>query len=77
VVRSARWNPHRSGPGAKSRDRFLPAEAQAREGRLLVTPRSPKGSHDLAAFGVGNALVRVREGAEPAHAGSGCEVLFL
>ncbi|HEX5720918.1 MAG TPA: gephyrin-like molybdotransferase Glp [Thermoanaerobaculia bacterium] len=63
-------------PGSKSRDRFLPAEVQVREGRLLVTPRSPKGSHDLAAFGVGNALVRVREGAEPADTGAGCEVLF-
>ncbi len=64
-------------PGSKSRDRFLPADAQAREGRLFVTPRSPKGSHDLAAFGVGNALVRVRAGAEPADTGAGCEVLLL
>ena len=64
-------------PGSKSRDRFLPAEVQAREGRLFVTPRSPKGSHDLAAFGVGTALVRVREGAEPAGAGEECEVLWL
>ncbi|HVG07340.1 MAG TPA: gephyrin-like molybdotransferase Glp [Thermoanaerobaculia bacterium] len=64
-------------PSSKSRDRFLPAEARAREGRLFVTPRPPKGSHDLAAFGAGNALVRVRAGAEPAEAGAGCEVLLL
>ncbi|MFL6291705.1 MAG: gephyrin-like molybdotransferase Glp [Thermoanaerobaculia bacterium] len=62
-------------PGSKSRDRFLPAEVQMRKGRLLVTPRSPKGSHDLAAYGVGTALVRVRAGAEPAQVGEECEVL--
>ncbi len=64
-------------PGSKNRDRFLPAEAQVRQGRLFVTPRSPKGSHDLAAFGVGNALVRVQAGAEPADTGAACEVLLL
>ena len=64
-------------PGAKGRDRFLPAEVEAREGRLLVTPLVPMGSHDVAAYGKGNALVRVRAGAEPADAGAGCEVLVL
>lgn len=64
-------------PGSKSRDRFLPAEVEVKDGRLIVTPRSPKGSHDLAAFGVGTALVRVRGGAEPADPGAGCEVLLL
>lgn len=64
-------------PGSKSRDRFLQAEVKIREGRLFATPRPPKGSHDLAAYGVGTALVRVREGAEPAKAGEGCEVLLL
>ncbi|HEX6863020.1 MAG TPA: gephyrin-like molybdotransferase Glp, partial [Thermoanaerobaculia bacterium] len=64
-------------PGSKSRDRFLPAEVKVKEGRLLVTPRSSKGSHDLAAYGVGTALVRIREGAEPADPGAGCEVLLL
>jgi hypothetical protein len=42
----------------------------------FVTPHPPKGSHDLAAYGLGTALVRVRAGAEPA-AGSACEVLLL
>jgi molybdenum cofactor synthesis domain-containing protein len=64
-------------PGSKGRDRFLPAEVEARDGRLLVNPRSPKGSHDLAAYGRGNALVRVRAGAEAKHTGEGCEVLIL
>jgi molybdopterin molybdotransferase len=64
-------------PGSKGRDRFLAAEVKIREGRLFVTPRPPKGSHDLAAYGVGTALVRIRAGAEPAEAGSGCEVLLL
>ncbi|MEA2564353.1 MAG: molybdopterin molybdotransferase [Acidobacteriota bacterium] len=64
-------------PGAKGRDRFLSAEVKIREGRLFVTPRPPKGSHDLAAYGVGTALVRVRAGAEPADTGTGCEVLLL
>lgn len=61
-------------PGAKGRDRFLPATVEARDGRLLVTPHPPKGSHDLAAYGIGNALVRVRAGSGPAAAGEGCEV---
>jgi molybdopterin molybdotransferase len=64
-------------PGSKSRDRFLPATLEAREGRLFVTPHLPKGSHDLAAYALGTSLVRVRAGAEPAEAGDGCEVLFL
>lgn len=64
-------------PGSKGRDRFLPAEVEVREGRLLVTPLPPKGSHDLAAYGRGSALVRVRAGAGAAAAGAECEVLML
>jgi molybdopterin molybdotransferase len=64
-------------PGGKGRDRFLPAQVEAREGRLLATPLVPMGSHDVAAYGRGNALVRVRAGAEPKDAGEGCEVLML
>lgn len=64
-------------PGSKSRDRFLPAEVEVKEGRLFVTPRASKGSHDLAAFGMGTALVRVREGSPGAQAGEECEVLLL
>ncbi|HEX3126348.1 MAG TPA: gephyrin-like molybdotransferase Glp [Thermoanaerobaculia bacterium] len=64
-------------PGSKARDRFLPATVRTGDGRLRVTPHPPKGSHDLAAYGLGTALVRVRAGAEPAEAGSACEVLLL
>ncbi len=63
--------------GAKGRDRFLAADVEAREGRLFATPHPPKGSHDLAAYGLGMGLVRVRAGAEPAAAGDACEVLLL
>jgi len=64
-------------PGAGPRDRFIPAAVETRNGELLVTPFPPKGSHDLAAFGQGNALVRVRPGAEPAGVGERCEVLLI
>lgn len=64
-------------PGAGPRDRFLPAEIEAREGQLRVTPHPPKGSHDLAAYAWGTGLVRVRAGAAPAGAGEACEVLLL
>ena len=64
-------------PGSKARDRFLAATVTTREGRLRVTPHPPKGSHDLAAYGLGTALVRVPAGAEPAGVGADCEVLLL
>ncbi len=64
-------------PGAGPRDRFLPAAIETRDGDLLATPHSFKGSHDLAAFAQGTALVRVRAGSEPAAAGAPCEVLRL
>ncbi|PYQ66568.1 MAG: hypothetical protein DMF53_03380 [Acidobacteria bacterium] len=77
------WGPALRGtlaaplPGAGPRDRFLPAAVEAREGEILVTPHAFKGSHDLAAFSLGTALVRVRAGAEPAAAGERCEVLVV
>ncbi len=64
-------------PGSGARDRFFPAAAEARDGELFVTPFPSKGSHDLAAFGQGNALVRVRPGAGPAAPGERCEVLLI
>lgn len=64
-------------PKAGPRDRFLPAQVEVREGRLLVTPFPPKGSHDLAAYGVGTTLVRVRAGSPGAQAGEACEVMPL
>jgi len=64
-------------PGAKGRDRFVSAEVSFAGGRLLVTPLPPRGSHDLAAFGQGAVLVRVRAGAPEAAPGDPCEVLPL
>lgn len=63
-------------PKAGPRDRFLPARVEIQEGRLLVTPFPPKGSHDLAAQGMGTALVRVRAGSPGAQAGEDCEVML-
>ena len=62
-------------PGAGRRDRFLPAALEVRAGRLFATPFPPKGSHDLAAYARGAALVRVRAGEPPRSAGEPCEVL--
>jgi molybdopterin molybdotransferase len=63
--------------GAKGRDRFLPASIAFEDGEILVRPVAPKGSHDLLAYAHGNALVRVRPHAAPAHPGDACEVLPL
>jgi len=64
-------------PGSGLRDRFLPAAVETRDGELRVTPFPPQGSHDLAAYAQGTALVRVRPGAPPAKPGERCEVLPL
>ncbi|HYL05068.1 MAG TPA: gephyrin-like molybdotransferase Glp [Thermoanaerobaculia bacterium] len=67
-------------PGAPARDRFLPAEVAwgaAPDGGPPARPLPPKGSHDLAAYAHGTALVRVRAGAPAAPAGARCEVLPL
>ena len=64
-------------PAAKGRDRFLTAEVEFRQGRLIVAPMAPKGSHDLAMFARGSALVRVRAHSPEAQAGQACEFLPL
>jgi molybdopterin molybdotransferase len=64
-------------PGAKGRDRFLPASVAFDAGRLLVTPHTPTGSHDVAAYARGSALVRLRPHAAPAGVGEPCEILLL
>jgi molybdopterin molybdotransferase len=67
-------------PAAGSRDRFLAAEVLwggAPGGGPLARPLLPKGSHDLAAFAQGTALLRVPAGAPPAPAGARCEILPL
>jgi molybdopterin molybdotransferase len=64
-------------PGAAGRDRFLPAEIEIVNGEIRATPFTSKGSHDLAAYARGTALVRIPAGAAPAPAGELCEILPL
>ena len=64
-------------PGARGRSRYLPAEVSFAAGEIEVAPVPAKGSHDLAAYARGTALVRVPAGAPPAEAGAPCEVLPL
>ena len=64
-------------PGAKGRDRFLSATVRFKSHRVLVTPQLAQGSHDLAAFARGSALVRVAAHAEPTVAGEECRILPL
>ena len=77
------WGPALTGtlvaplPAAGPRDRFLPAEIEARNGELHVTPYFFKGSHDLAAYAHGTALARVRAGSARTEPGGRCEVLVV
>ncbi len=64
-------------PGAKSRDRFLPAEVAFGDGGIRVSPVPTIGSHDIAAYARGTALVRVPAEAAPARPGAACEILPL
>ena len=64
-------------PGARGRDRFLPARVRFEEGEILVEPAPPLGSHDLAAYARGTALVRVPAGSEELAPGATCSVLPL
>jgi molybdopterin molybdotransferase len=64
-------------PEAKARDRYLPASIAFRRGEIMVHPLRPKGSHDLAAFGRGTALVRIKAHADAREAGDPCEILPL
>lgn len=64
-------------PGAKARDRFLPASLAFVDGEIHATPHLTKGSHDVAAYGSGTALLRVPARAGPGEAGEPCEVLPL
>ena len=62
-------------PGAKGRDRFVPAELAWEEGRARVTPIATKGSHDLAAYALGNALLCIPAGSPPGAPGDACLAL--
>jgi len=64
-------------PGAKARERYVPARARAVGGRLEVTPLALRGSHDMSAHARGDALLRLAAGAPPAAAGEACQVLLL
>lgn len=64
-------------PGAKGRDRFLPAEVEVADGAAQVRPIASRGSHDLMATAGGNALVRVPTGAAPTEPGEPCRFLLL
>ncbi|HEV8238288.1 MAG TPA: gephyrin-like molybdotransferase Glp [Thermoanaerobaculia bacterium] len=64
-------------PAGAKRDRFLPARLATRDGELVVTPVSPRGSHDLTAFAQGTGLLRIRAGSAAANAGDRCSVLPL
>jgi len=66
-----------AAPGANKRDRFLPAKLDTHDGKLRVTPISPRGSHDLTAFAQGTGLLRIAAGTPPAGAGDRCSVLPL
>ncbi|MEZ5313438.1 MAG: molybdopterin-binding protein, partial [Thermoanaerobaculia bacterium] len=77
------WAPRLAGRlagrlgGGRSRDRFVPARAELREGGWSVRSLAPKGSHDLTAFAGANALLRVPRAAAPREAGADCEFLPL
>ncbi|MEE2777656.1 MAG: gephyrin-like molybdotransferase Glp [Acidobacteriota bacterium] len=64
-------------PSARDRDRFLPAEVEVHNGRVLARPILPMGSHDLAGYACGSALVRITAGSGPTEVGGMCEVLWL
>jgi molybdopterin molybdotransferase len=60
-----------------SRDRFIPAELDLSAPVPRATPFPPKGSHDLAAFSRGNALLRLPAGSPARRAGDGCEAMLV
>jgi molybdopterin molybdotransferase len=64
-------------PAARDRDRILPARVRFASGRLLVEPLLPLGSHDLAAYARGTALVRAPAGSPARQAGEPCSILPL
>lgn len=64
-------------PGAKGRDRYLAAEVAVRDGILVASPVVPRGSHDVGAYGVGSALLRIPAHSPPAEAGAECEIVSL
>jgi molybdopterin molybdotransferase len=64
-------------PAARDRDRILPARVRFAGGELLVEPLQPVGSHDLAAYARGTALVRAEAGSPGRAPGERCSILPL
>jgi molybdopterin molybdotransferase len=64
-------------PATRDRDRVLPARIRFADGRLMVEPVLPLGSHDLAAYARGTALVRAPAGSPARQAGDACTILPL
>lgn len=64
-------------PGAQARTRFLSAAVRFVDGVVEVVPLPNKGSHDLAAYARGTALVRIPAGSPPRDVGEPCELLPL
>lgn len=62
---------------AKGRDRFLAAWVDFEGGKPRVWPAPPRGSHDVASYSAGGALVRIAAGSESAPRGAACEILPL
>ena len=64
-------------PGAKGRDRFLPCRLERGPGGLIAHPRPPRGSHDVVAYGLVDALVRVPAHSDALEPGALCSVFAL
>ncbi len=64
-------------PRAKGRDLYLPARVAFEGGDALLHPQPPAGSHDVGAYGLGTALVRIPARSDPTPAGEPCDFLPL
>jgi molybdopterin molybdotransferase len=64
-------------PAARGRDRFLPARIDWQAGELVARPVVPMGSHDVAGYALGTALVRIPARSPAREEGEACEVLPL
>lgn len=61
---------------ARGRDLYLPAEVRGGAGRLLAHASEPRGSHDVAAYAHGTALLRIPADTQP-RPGDRLEVLLF
>lgn len=63
-------------PATRGRDRFFAGRCEAVDGALRMTPAVGRGSHDVAAYAIGNAVVRAPKRRPEIPAGSPCEVML-